>query len=189
MGGSNCVGATWVISYSVFDTNSGDGITFCSGSAGPAAYPTSVDHSVFYNNGGDGIDSASDAPQVSITNSIFDSNGGYGINLPGATPNTTVVFTRNNAFRNNTTGTQTFGGITTGITTGNVTLTAIPWVDAPNGDFTLNSTAGGGAALKGTGYSGGTLFQPSAPATVDIGAVQTSGGSSGAGTTATAYVQ
>ena len=43
----------------------------------------------------------------------------------------------------------------TGITFPSVTLTADPFIDAANGDFNLNATAGGGAVLRSTKYTVG----------------------------------
>ena len=36
-----------------------------------------------------------------------------------------------------------------------ITLTADPFIDAANGDFNLNATAGGGAVLRSTKYTVG----------------------------------
>jgi hypothetical protein len=54
---------------------------------------------------------------------------------------------------------------------GFVTLTADPFTDAANGDFTLNNTAGGGAALKGAGYPQ-TLPGLTGESHPDVGAYQ-----------------
>jgi uncharacterized protein (TIGR02217 family) len=58
---------------------------------------------------------------------------------------------------------------------GDITLTADPWTSAAVGNFSPNSTAGGGAALRAAGYPGGYGLS-SAPATqvgyLDVGSVQ-----------------
>jgi hypothetical protein len=63
-----------------------------------------------------------------------------------------------------------------------VTLTADPFTDAAGGDFTLNSTAGGGAELKGAGWPS-ALPGLSGTSHLDIGAYQSQvgGGSGGSG--------
>jgi len=60
---------------------------------------------------------------------------------------------------------------------GDVSLTANPFTSAGTGDYSLNSTAGGGAACKGAGFPG--VF-PGGLSTghADIGAVQSGGGGS-----------
>jgi hypothetical protein len=55
-----------------------------------------------------------------------------------------------------------------------VALTAKPFTNSAGGDFSLNSTAGGGAACKGVGWPG--IF-PGGTTTgnIDVGAVQSAG--------------
>ena len=108
---------------------------------------------------------------MQVINSIFSSNSGWGINLTGGGGNYAWGDFRANAYYNNTSGTIT-GGILTGI--GDVTLSASPFVSST--DFGLNKTAGGGAACKAVGWQGGTLL--SAGGSIDIGPVQSAGGSS-----------
>lgn len=58
-----------------------------------------------------------------------------------------------------------------------ISLSADPFVDGANGDFDLNGTSGGGAALKGQGYPGiptGTMS--SSRGYADVGAFQSQGG-------------
>lgn len=72
-------------------------------------------------------------------------------------------------------GTNTFRNPTQGLRESNITLTADPFVDGANGNFALNSTAGGGAALKALGYP--SVFPAGLTAAkLDIGASQASGG-------------
>lgn len=124
--------------------------------------------SVFYNNGRDGVRfSGGGFPGRSniIVNNIFDSNGGYGVNDVGGTVKLISVV-RNNAFRNNTSG-QTPGFVMLNA----VTLTSIPFTDAPNGDFTLNNIAGAGAACRAAG-SPGSFIGLAALGYRDIGTFQ-----------------
>jgi hypothetical protein len=59
-----------------------------------------------------------------------------------------------------------------------VALTADPFTNSAGGDYSLNSTAGGGALLRGTGWPGAF---PGGGTTgyLDIGAVQAAGGTGG----------
>jgi hypothetical protein len=74
----------------------------------------------------------------------------------------------NNAFYNN--GTAPTVGFNAGI--GTVTLSANPYTSIGS-DFSLNSTAGGGAACKGAGWPGALNFGGTGHA--DIGPLQASG--------------
>jgi hypothetical protein len=61
---------------------------------------------------------------------------------------------------------------------GFIILTADPFTNAAGGDFSLNSTAGGGAALKALGLP--SLYPGSSTTSFpDIGAAQTSGAAAG----------
>ena len=168
--------------YSVFvlATLVADGCFF-HGNAGPAIYfstangGVAVSDSVFYSNkygifnnnngtkGGfyvrncafvsntsDGINAASNSSLGNIVtvNCIFDSNGGYGINCSSTAPATAGSGGRNNAFRNNTSGARN----NFPVLPGDINLSAAPFTNPSGGDFTLNSTAGGGAACKAAGY-------------------------------------
>lgn len=88
-----------------------------------------------------------------VTNNLLTNNGGYGMNV--TTSNTAfndfAIFARGNAFYNNTSGEM--NNLTD---VDNVTLSGDPYTDAASDDYTLNDTAGGGAACKnaGIGYDG-----------------------------------
>lgn len=84
---------------------------------------------------------------IAAWNNIFDSNGGYGINMNGNV-GIAMVSLRCNAFRNNTSG--NYNNLPAGV--GDITLTADPFTNRSGGDFTLNSTAGGGTACKAAGF-------------------------------------
>ena len=161
----------------IFDFNAGDGIE-----TGSSAL--SVRRCSFYNNGtstesGDGIDTsagnAATALVMMITESIFHDNALYGIRGDSSIYYPTV---KHCAFRDNVSGDTL--NVNASFITGTVTLTADPWVDPLEGDFDLNSTAGGGAALKGVGLG---TFQKNASedtgttlSTPDIGASQSAAG-------------
>jgi hypothetical protein len=88
---------------------------------------------------------------------------------------------RCNAFGSNSnTNNDYFGG------TGDVTLTANPFTNPTTGDFSLNTAAGGGALCKGTGYPS-TWLGLTMVGSMNIGAWQNSGASSGAGITGAIY--
>lgn len=125
-----------------------------------------------YNNTSDGIRiSSASGGAVLVMNSVLSNNGGWGIK------NTTAVTGGivNNAFFSNTSGQVTSQTASVFLNEGGVTLSGNPFVDAPNGDFRLNSTSGAGAACRGAGI--GTFTQTAASYAgslgyPDIGAVQ-----------------
>lgn len=145
------------ISYS----NGGKGFNTSSG------YTHTFVNCVAHGNTGDGFDFQTYGMQVAI-NCIATSNGGWGFNLSNRD-----TFLLNCAGRSNTTGnidTTTVPFVNQGF----VALTADPYQNAAGADFRLNSTAGGGAALRGLGI--GVAGQTDSQ---DIGAVQTAAGSGG----------
>lgn len=84
-----------------------------------------------------------------VLNNIFTDNGGYGITSSTSDNSAMLGFYEDhNAFRGNT------SGETNNITQGanDVTLTADPYTSAAGDDYTLNATAGGGAACTDAGY-------------------------------------
>jgi hypothetical protein len=110
-------------------------------------------------------------PPLALENSIFWGGAGYGVNLPSLSPsgqNITLV-NRNNAYGSNTSGAR--NNFAAG--TGDVTLTADPFTSSSTGDFSLNSTSGGGAVCQGAGFAG--LVGGSN----NIGAVQSAAGGGG----------
>lgn len=137
-----------------FDTNGTDGLSIAN-----FTMDIAVLANVFYANVGDGLDSAvttSTTHLFYIENNIFDSNGAFGVNMQNAL--SIVPINRNNAYRNNTSGAR--NNLPAGRS--DVTLTGDPFTSAATGDFTLNNTAGAGAACRGAG----------SPAYRDIGALQ-----------------
>ena len=103
-------------------------------------------------------------------NSLAVNCTGYGF------PTTSTVI--NCAGHNNTSGNYQSGVTTHGF----IDLSAGPFTNAGTGDFSLNSTSGGGAALRAAGYPGAFLGGTST-GYPDVGAVQhqDSGGGGGGG--------
>ncbi len=124
--------------------STGDGIN--SASATAVVY---LQNCTITGNTGDGIQVGSTNPvNFMIVNSILYSNGAYGINFPSASEQS-----QNTMF--NAYGSNTSGNVNNGNTgTSPVTLTASPFTDSANQDYSLNSTAGGGAAVRSAGYPG-----------------------------------
>jgi hypothetical protein len=130
---------------------------------------------VFYNSTHDGLNLQgifNGLYPLMIYNNIFYGNGGYGINLQ-YTAGSGLYFTAANAFGSNVSGNNNY---TANGPIADITLSASPFIGS--GNFALNTTTGGGAALKGTGFPGIT---PMGTGYLDIGALQSkssSGGSS-----------
>ena len=145
---------TFIAYGCVFASNTGSGfnlLTLESQSPGP----TFID-CVFYNNTVDGAtinSNTTNAAAVTFLNCIFYGNTGYGANISqlgaGASPGSAVL-QRNNAFGSNTSGPR--GGSNNPVGIAEVTLTANPFVSASTGNFTLNSTSGGGALCQLAGW-------------------------------------
>jgi hypothetical protein len=114
-------------------------------------YETAVIGNTLHNNTGDGIrvTTALSGSNARILNNIITNNGGYGINLTtGATAlNDRLIrgMFDYNAFYSNTSGAR--NAYSAGAH--DVTLTGDPYTNAAGKDFSLNSTAGAGAAAKG----------------------------------------
>lgn len=89
--------------------------------------------------------------EVFLVNSIIDSNGAYGLNNAG---NSLSFRSYNNAYGSGATANASGDVNGTGFVkdAGSITLTADPFTSRSTGNFTLNSTAGGGAACTGAGY-------------------------------------
>lgn len=158
-----------------------------------------ITNSTIANNSGNGLDIGGSSLAgfgrflLQVENNIFYGNGGYGAEgfqngLPsGAYVSTSLpaVYFHHNAWGGNTNG--AYLNISAG--TGDVTLSADPFTSSGTGDYSLNSTAGGGAALKGTGYPGvfpgGTTTGYSSFGAVDP--LSCGGGGGGASPTACAF--
>ena len=138
---------------------------------------------VFYNNTADGIHFGTNVVNFTAVNCIFDSNGGYGINMPGPSP-TGCTFALDCAFYNNTSGAySTYNDGSTSITfvgLGDISLSGHPFTAASSGDFSLNGTAGQGAACNAAGFPG---VAPFGTGYISVGALDPnpSGGGGGGG--------
>jgi hypothetical protein len=151
----------WVVTNTVFSGNS------------VGVYSTSANAQVmiitgnsFYNQTNENVRSSSSSLFVAQNNIFY--GGTYGIRN-GFAPLQT--FSNVNAFGN--IGTANYSNFPAGIT-GDISLSANPYTNAGGGVFTLNSTAGGGAALKAAGFPGVT---PAGTGYLDIGALQSQGAS------------
>jgi hypothetical protein len=107
---------------------------------------------VLYDNGGDGVEITgwnSFVSSLIITRNLFVNNGGYGLSFSNASASATGVLAYGpdidaNAYYGNTSGERN----DCPVGYNDITLTADPFVDSANGDFNINNTAGGGAALR-----------------------------------------
>lgn len=150
--GSIDTGALTLIRTVVYN-NTGSGINFAenlSPFGGQYTYPLLI-NSVLDQNGADGITWSNTQTNLSLQmqNCIIENNGGFGLNNTGSTANLGIIDAFNNAYRNNASG-NFAGGFANG--PGDVALTAEPFNNPSGGDFSLNSTAGGGAACKAVGF-------------------------------------
>jgi hypothetical protein len=136
-----------------------------------------ISNCVAYGNGRDGFRCGNGSTtQEPVINCVATNNSGFGFNVEGGSPGAIYV---NCAGRSNTSGntnTSSSGSF------GFVTLSADPFTNASSNDFSLNNTAGGGAACRAAGALG-TFPGGSTTGYIDIGAAQhadpvaTSGGS------------
>lgn len=132
------------------------------------AYAVRVLGCTLYGNGRDGIRATAAYAQIGsqVSNNLIVGNGGYGINYSSVRASNFGGFNYN-AFYNNTSGARNV--ILAG--PNDVTLTADPFTNAAGGDFSLNTTAGGGAAARAVGFPG-AVPGISTTGHLDIGAVQ-----------------
>lgn len=158
-----------IISNSYIHDNLHNGIT----SLGSGLATTLV-NDIFYNNGGAGIQS-DDRGTLAVINCALNANGTDGV-LAGSSSGTngmnaeilnTVAESSTNglqvsnnmlqgivnvpAFRNNTTNAA---NISATLVTGAISLSVDPFVAPASANYSLNSSATGGALLKGTGFPG-----------------------------------
>lgn len=149
-----------------------------------------ISNCVLYGNGGNGVDIETYSYQLlNIQNNIFVNNGGYGLNCSVVLYPALPEFD-GNAYYNNTSGARHWVDDTSGIHASgaytnvhDVTLTGDPFTNAAGGDFTLNNTAGAGAAARAVGFPG-TLPIVTPTGYIDMGLYQHQDSGSGGGTTA-----
>lgn len=125
-------------------------------------------HSAIVSNTADGINNAianGNLSIVSLENAIIYGNGGWGVNLTN--PSGIVSVNRNNAYGSNTSGDR--NNLAAG--TSDVSLSADPFTAKGSHNFSLNSTAGGGAACKAVGFPG-SIAGLVTTGFADIGALQ-----------------
>ena len=127
---------------------------------------------VAYNNGGDGF-RFENAQQTlyEVQNNVAYGNAGFGFNYTSAPTGVLYLFDYN-FYAANTSG--NLNNITAG--PHDVTLTGNPFNNPGSGDFSLNSTAGAGAAVRGAGFQGS--FGGAVNGAIDGGAIQSTGGAS-----------
>lgn len=165
---------------SIIKSNTSDGVFIPMPTAIASRVPPIIYSTVFMSNGGDGLHLNNTGSiftaGIVMNNNIFYSNTGAAVN------STTNVFAPVAAFSNayGSNGGGNLINVQAGI--GDVTLTSNPFVNSASNNFALNSTAGGGAALKAVGYPG--VLTIGGTGYIDIGVLQ-SQGSAGAGVTTT----
>ncbi len=128
-----------------------------------------------HGNGRDGIRSPNYGIQSMISGNILTNNGGFGINWPIAYVQEIVCF---NVFGGGASANTSGARLNILPGRGDVTLTGDPYVNAGT-DFSLNNTAGAGAACRAAGFPGVMLF--GGTGYLDIGTLQhqDSGGGGG----------
>ena len=167
----NCGGSYWVIDHSIFYKNGATGFQNVSGSSTGAII---VNNSDFSTNTGAGLNVGNVViPTLLINCSIFDANTTYGLSGTLGTITLQASF-YNNAFYNNTTAPTL--SIAPGI--GTITLSASPYVTLGS-NFNLNSTSGGGAALKNTCFPG--TIPGAGAGSMSVGALQPAASTGGTG--------
>lgn len=145
-----------VCERTIFDSNANNGFLVKNSAAGGRPARIYAFYScVAYNNGANGIKIENTTYQdtLRVKNCILYGNGAFGVYRDTTTDLNLMMFPQSNAYGSNTSGAR--GGMWPASADGSdATLTADPFTDAPNRDFSLNSTAGGGAACKAAGHEG-----------------------------------
>lgn len=181
LGGSGQAAAN-VLYRNVFSNNTGAGvyndISF--------KLTLQIINNVFYTNGDSGYkdptsvmnpqsDMFNHATMLALENNIFYGNTGYGVNLKSGTKMGSSFTNRNNAYGGNTTAAR--NNLTAG--TADVALSGDPFTNAAGGDFSLDSTAGEGAACAAVGYPTTYAAGLSTTSTPNIGITESSSGGGG----------
>jgi hypothetical protein len=145
-----------VCEHTIFDSNANNGFLVKTSAAGGRPARCYGFYSCdFYGNGANGlkIENTTYQDTLRVKNSIFYGNGAFGVYRDTTTDLLLFMYGNSNAYGANTSGAR--GGMWPASADGSdVTLTADPFTNAAAGDFSLNSTAGGGAACKGVGHEG-----------------------------------
>lgn len=171
------------VDNTIFASNAGSGIQCGLGDHEPCQI--TVTRSTFVSNGStnnNGINyftnsgAITGVSHITLRSNIFYGNTGYGFYVPGLSQGNPQI---NLNLDYNAWGANTIAAYPTNVPAGShdKTLTSTPFTNAAGQDYSLNSNAGGGALLVGTGYLG--VF-PSGSTTShsSIGAVQPAAGTS-----------
>lgn len=128
----------------------------------------------FVGNTGDAVElsSAGAVVATSFRNCIFSDNGGWGINASVGTlaqnDRRRKIVSDYNAYYNNSSG--DLNGLSAG--PNDVTLTGDPFTNAAGDDFSLNNTAGAGAACRSAAQPGAFPAPAATTSYLDLGAAQ-----------------
>lgn len=163
---TGCVAKSCTTGFNLSNTNTAasDCVAYsCTGDGFVVSVGCSVDNCSSYGNGGDGFDLSATTCSMA-SNCVATGNTGYGFNTPASVAGQQGCRLILCAAYSNTAGNVSNA---LQFNDGFVTLSADPFTNAASGDFSLNNTSGGGAALRGIGLDpyGQTGYQ-------DIGAVQ-----------------
>jgi hypothetical protein len=145
------------------------GINATHGLAAATAGPQlDLHNNTIANNSSDGVTIATSllgAASLSMDCNLVYGNTGWGVNAPSSPG--AIMLNRTNAYGSN--GSGNINNLAAG--NGDVTLSAGPFTNSGGGDYSLNNTAGGGAAARGACWPGAF---PAGTTTggLDIGAVQ-----------------
>jgi len=121
-----------------------------------------------YGNGRDGLRSGTGAASYWL-NGLAEGNGGYGFGSDSAAGFNPVLV--NCAGYNNTSGNVNTTAYPASLLVGFLTLTGSPFTNAGAADFSLNNTAGAGAAVRAVSYPA-TFLDGLTATYLDIGAAQ-----------------
>lgn len=139
-----------ILINSIFARNTTGGAQANLGSTGANGQSFVANHCIFEDNGGPGLRLGSTGTShdpVLLANNIFYDNGTYGVEHSSAqVPLNHTGW--GNAFGANTTAAR--NNVAT--LPGDITLSADPFTNRASDDYSLNSTAGGGAACKDVGF-------------------------------------
>ncbi len=162
------------ITGNIFDNQDADGVSI----EDVDLYSVVIDGNSFYNPASDGIavtPAINSVQSICMHYNIFVSCGNYGINAPS---NADFVMGGDyNAYYSNTAGDR--NNISAG--SNDVTLTGDPFTNAASSDFSLNNTAGAGAACRAV-YPGASKDGTNTSYR-DLGALQHQDSGGGGGTT------
>jgi hypothetical protein len=135
------------ITSSIASNSTGDGFK------GNAAYNMGLVYCISYNNGGDGFSNTYDIMHLVGCVAVGNTSYGFSIGNTNAAPVLLHCADYNNSSR------SLSANVTRDINP--INLTADPFVDAANDDFTLNTASGGGAVLRSNSFTiGSTSLYP-----------------------------